>query len=65
MRGVQIRMKDGYTHSASGYAATIVEKINAARVTGQLVAIERNTIPTGQMMYLDPNEVVSIKDERY
>jgi hypothetical protein len=51
MRGVLIRMKDGHTHSASGYASNIVEKINAAR-------------GTGQMMYLDPNEVASIKDER-
>jgi hypothetical protein len=64
MRGVLIRMKDGHTHSASGYASNIVEKINAARGTGQLVAIERNIIPTGQMMYLDPKEVASIKDER-
>ena len=63
MRGVEIYLKDGTHLVVAGYASQVIKKINDARGTAQLIALERNSIPTGQMLYLDPNEVTLVKDE--
>jgi hypothetical protein len=61
---VILRTKDGESYSLSGYASQVAEKVNAARGGGELIALERDLIPTGQMIHVDPDEVVAIKDER-
>ena len=61
---VMLRTKDGELHVLAGYAYKVQETVNQARGGGKLIALERDVIPTGQMVYVDPDEVVSIKDER-
>lgn len=61
---VILRTSDGESYSLRGYASQIAEKVNAARGEGQLIALERDRIPTGQMIHIDPDEVVAIKDDR-
>lgn len=61
---VKIRMRDGYEVFAAGYASSLIEQINGARGSGKLLAIEKDAIPTGQMMHVDPDEVVLVRDAR-
>jgi hypothetical protein len=61
---VILRTKDGESYSLRGYAIQVAEKVNAARGGGELIALERDLIPTGQMIHVDPDEVVTVKDER-
>ena len=58
---VTIYMKSGVRHSVAGYTSQVAEKINVARGSGQLLALEKPTIPTGQMFYIDPVEVESVR----
>ena len=59
-----ITMVSGQKHWAAGYASCLIEQVNEARQNGKaLLAIERDTIPTGQMMYLDPTQIESMKDD--
>jgi hypothetical protein len=60
---VEIVMFSGEKHYAAGYASRVAEQVNEARRNGDtLIAIERDLIPTGQMMHLDPRQIESIKD---
>ena len=61
---VKIRLRDGHEIFAAGYATNLIEVINDARGSGKLLAIEKDAIPTGQMMHLDPDEVVLVRDDR-
>jgi hypothetical protein len=61
---VILRTRDGESYSLSSYACIVQEKVNEARGKGQLIPLERDLIPTGQMLWVDPDEVVAIKDER-
>lgn len=61
---VILRTKDGQSYSLSGYARKVQKTVNDARGGGKLIELERDRIPTGQMLWVDPDEVVSIKDER-
>jgi len=62
---VEIVMHSGEKHWAAGYASRIAEQVAAARHAGDpLISIERDRIPTGQMMHLDPQQIESIKDDR-
>lgn len=61
---VILRTRDGESYSLVGYASRVQAAVNAARGKGQLIPLERDRIPTGQMLWVDPDEVVAIKDER-
>lgn len=61
---VEITMIGGEKHYAAGYASVVSEQIKEARIDGEtLIAIERDLTPTGQMMYLNPRQVESVKDD--
>ena len=61
--GAEIVMFSGEKHYCAERAWKVSEQVNKARQNGDtLLAIERNLIPTGQMMYLDPRQIESIKD---
>jgi len=61
--GAVIVMQSGEKHYCAERAWKVSELVNKARQDGDtLLAIERDLIPTGQMMYLDPNLIESIKD---
>ena len=57
-------LRGGEVYFVEGYASDAQEKVNAGRGQGKLIAFERTITPTGQMVWLDPDEVVSIKDDR-
>ena len=60
---VEIIMLSGEKHYAAGYASNLATQINEARQNGDsLIAVERDMIPTGQMMHLDPRQIESVKD---
>ena len=63
---VVIRMRDGReTRLDRGLRLDQVAiKVNNARLHGQLVQFELDLTPTGQMIWVDPAEVVSIRDDR-
>ena len=61
---VKIRLRDGHEVFAAGYASNLIEQINGARGSGKLISIEKDEIPTGQMMHLDPDKVVVVRDDR-
>lgn len=64
MSAVVVTMRSGEKHRARGYEGQIAEQINGARGDGKLIPLERDTIPTGQMFHIDPDEVESVKDVR-
>ena len=54
---------DGRYVAFYGYASNLAKEINEARQNGDsLIAVERDVIPTGQMMHLDPRQIESVKD---
>lgn len=63
-----VTMQDGSVHRLSRnlWAEKVVEQINAARGTGKhtLIALELDRTPTGQMIYIDPDCVQSVVDDR-
>lgn len=61
-----VTMRDGSVHRLSRnlWAEKVVEQINAARGTGKLIALETDRTPTGQMVWIDPDLVVSVIDDR-
>ena len=60
---VEIIMFSGEKHYAAGYASNLAKQVNEARQNGDsLIAVERDVIPTGQMMHLDPRQIESVKD---
>lgn len=61
---VILRTSDGNSYSLAGYASRVQEVVNSARGGGKLIPLERDLIPTGQMIYVDPDEVIVIKDDR-
>lgn len=61
---VILRTRDGESYSLAGYASNVQKTVNDARGKGQLIPLERDRTPTGQMLWVDPDEVVAIKDER-
>lgn len=62
---VILRTSDNHEYVLAGYAFSVQQTVNAARGGGKLIPLERDTIPTGQMVYIDPDTVVSIKDSVY
>ena len=58
-----IVMDTGDSYSLRDYASSVQAKVNEARGAGQLVPLERDRIPTRQMIYLDPDHVIAVKDE--
>lgn len=58
-----ITMDTGDSYSLRGYASEIQAKVNEGRGAEQLIPLERDRIPTGQMIYLDPDHVMTVKDE--
>lgn len=62
---VVMKLSDGTEFHLAGWASKIQETVNAARGGGKLIALEKYDIPTGQMVYIDPDAVVSIRDSRY
>jgi hypothetical protein len=61
---VILRTDDGEAYALAGYASQVQEKVNAARGEGKLIPLERDVIPTGQMIWIDPDHVVVIRDAR-
>jgi hypothetical protein len=61
---VTLATKDGRSYSLAGYARDVQETVNEARGSGKLIQLERDRIPTGQMIWIDPDEVCAIEDER-
>lgn len=62
---VLVTMKSGEKHHLAGYQASVSQQINDARGKGKLVEVEKDSIPTGQMMHIDPDQVESVKDDRW
>jgi hypothetical protein len=60
-----IVMKNGELISLRGFESEITEAINEGRKNGELIRLERDVIPTGQMIAIDPTEVSSIKGDRW
>ena len=60
---MQMVLRNGEVHYVEGYASNVQEKVNTERGKGKLVPFERTITPTGQMVWLDPDEVVSIRDD--
>lgn len=62
-RHVIIKMTDGFECNVTGYASAVQAKVNKARSddSSDLLALERNTIRAGEMVYVDPHEIVSIR----
>jgi hypothetical protein len=58
-----IVMDTGDSYSLRGYASEVQARVNEARGSEQLIPLERDRIPTGQMIYLDPDHVMAVKDE--
>jgi hypothetical protein len=56
-------MDTGDSYSLRGHASEIQAKVNEGRGAEQLIPLERDRIPTGQMIYLDPDHVMTVKDE--
>lgn len=63
---VKLSLRNGETYYLAGYASDVQETVNKARVsgTGELIPLERDAIPTGQHVYIDPNEVAAVRDDR-
>lgn len=59
---VIVTMQNGTKFSLAGYASDVQVKINEARGGGQLVPLELDRIPTGQRVWIDPDQVVSVVD---
>jgi hypothetical protein len=56
-------MDTGDSYSLRGHASEIQAKVNEGRGAEQLIPLERDRIPTGQMIYLDPDHVMTVKGE--
>ncbi len=61
---VKISMQNGDFHIAAGNAKEIVKELATAKLTDRLASIETDNIPTGQVMYLDPTQVSSVRDDK-
>jgi hypothetical protein len=61
---VRIVMKSSDVHYTTGYARQVVEEIEKAKLGGKMLALEDTGTPAGQMFYLDPHEIESVKDKR-
>jgi hypothetical protein len=61
---VTLGMKSGFQFALAGYASRVQEVVNEGRGTGKLIGLERDRIPTGQMVYIDPDDVEFVKDDR-
>lgn len=59
-----LTMANGDSYSLAGWSSKISVEVNAARGSGKLIPLERDRIPTGQLIHIDPDLVMSIKDER-
>jgi hypothetical protein len=62
--GVLISMRNGERFVVVGYADDIQRQVNGARGEGRLIPFERDSIPTGQQFYLDPDEIVAVRSNR-
>jgi hypothetical protein len=63
---VTVTMKSGEKHSIRGYSGEVAKAVeDGVENDMTLIPLEKDTIPTGQMMYLNPAEVESVKDNRY
>lgn len=61
----KVKMRDGDMHHiAYEYNIDVPTIINEARGKGQLIQLERDSTPTGQMIWIDPDEVQSVKVDR-
>lgn len=59
-----VTMQSGEKHYARGYAGQIANTIETEFKAGvKLTRLEKYSIPTGQMFYIDPAKVESVKDE--
>lgn len=58
---VKIGTSDGETHFADGWASEIHKRVNSPEV-GRFIALESTETPS-RTFYLDPNEIISIKDD--
>lgn len=61
---VHITMRNGEKVAVDGYESSISEQINAARTpdgtNAPLLRLETPRIPRGQMVAIDPNEVMKV-----
>lgn len=62
MDRVTLRMKDGTIKVLSRTLSmdAVARKVNEGRRHGDLIEFETDATPTGQMTWVDPNEVQSI-----
>lgn len=58
---VKIGTSDGQTHYADGVAGEIWKQVCSPEV-GRFIALESTETPS-RTFYLDPNEIISIKDD--
>lgn len=63
MRRVRISLENGEVFFAAGFASQVHEAVEAAKLAGTMVTLERDVIPTGQSFYLDPTQIASIRDD--
>jgi hypothetical protein len=64
-----LKMKDGDQHrlaSISGGAEEITKKVvEARRHPESMLGFELDTVPAGQMVYVDPADVSTVRNDRW
>jgi uncharacterized protein YlzI (FlbEa/FlbD family) len=61
--GTRISLRNGEVYYTADRVDDVVAKRTEARRTGEMVKLESTAIPTGQMFYLDPYEIATIRRE--
>lgn len=61
---VIVTLRNGDQHSIRGSVDAITADINNGRMNNLLIQLERDTVPTGEKISIDPHEVISVKDAR-
>ena len=61
---VILHTDDGESYYLAGFAREVSKQVNEARGGGKLISLERDAIPTGQLLWVDPDRVTLIKDDR-
>lgn len=52
-------MESGDRYALTASLETVAEAINVGRGKGELISLELDRIPTGQMVHIDPDRVES------
>lgn len=59
---VMLVTTSGQKFILAGYASRVQQQVNEGRGKSELIPFERDVTPTGQMVYIDPDNVESVRD---